>query len=179
MTRDMEKLCNLICDEIDKIAEKGLTTSNLETAYKLVDMYKDLKDAEYHDIKREYYEQEMGMDGYSGARRRDNMGRYSRLDGRIMDEYDHGNSYARRGEHYVRGHYSRDNAGNAYNDYMMEKQSYRTGGKSIDCKQRMLGALEDHLNELVSEISGMIQDADCAEEREKLVRFADKLKKVM
>ena len=39
----MQNLCKIIERELEKIAEKGLTTSNLETAYKLVDMYKDLK----------------------------------------------------------------------------------------------------------------------------------------
>ena len=30
-------------DERDKIAEKGLNTGNLETAYKLIDMLKDME----------------------------------------------------------------------------------------------------------------------------------------
>ena len=38
-----DRMLEVICDEIDKIAEKGLTTGNLETAYKLIDMYKDSK----------------------------------------------------------------------------------------------------------------------------------------
>ena len=52
----MQKLCSLIEQELHKIAEKGLTTSNLETAYKLVDMYKDLINTEFRENKSEYYE---------------------------------------------------------------------------------------------------------------------------
>ena len=79
----MDRMLEVICDEIDKIAEKGLTTGNLETAYKLIDMYKDLKTVEGME---EYAE-----DDYSQARgrvraKRDSMGRYSR-------RYDDGNSY--------------------------------------------------------------------------------------
>ena len=35
-----DKMLDVICEEIDKIADKGLTTGNLDTAFKLIDMYK-------------------------------------------------------------------------------------------------------------------------------------------
>ena len=41
-----DKMLDVICEEIDKIADKGLTTGNLDTAFKLIDMYKDLKTVE-------------------------------------------------------------------------------------------------------------------------------------
>ena len=44
--RDIKDLCAIIEDEIGKIAEKGLNTGNLETAYKLIDMYKDTEKEE-------------------------------------------------------------------------------------------------------------------------------------
>ena len=53
--KDMKKLCEVIENELHKIAEKGLTTSNVDTAYKLVDMYKDLKNTDYWETKGEYY----------------------------------------------------------------------------------------------------------------------------
>ena len=49
--RDIKDLCAIIEDEIGKIAEKGLNTGNLETAYKLIDMYKDIKNTDYWDKK--------------------------------------------------------------------------------------------------------------------------------
>ena len=46
------KLTQNIKDELDKIAEKGLNTGNLETAYKLIDMLKDMENVEYWKCKR-------------------------------------------------------------------------------------------------------------------------------
>ena len=181
------KLMQNIKDELDKIAEKGLNTGNLETAYKLIDMLKDMENVEYWKCKEEYYStvQEQMEGGYSQTGdysdrgKRDSMGRYSRADG-MMPEYDRGSSYARRGEHYVRGHYSRANgAGNdSYSEYMDSKQSYRNG-KSEDCKRRMLAALEEHMDALTEELKGMSDDAECREEREVISRYIDKLRKMM
>lgn len=181
------KLMQNIKDELDKIAEKGLNTGNLETAYKLIDMLKDMENVEYWKCKEEYYstvQEQMEGDysqagDYSQRRNRDSMGRYSRTDG-MMPEYDRGSSYARRGEHYVRGHYSRaTGAGNdSYSEYMDSKQSYRNG-KSEDCKRRMLAALEEHMDALTEELKGMSDDAECREEREVISRYIDKLRKMM
>ena len=49
------KLMQNIREELDKIAEKGLNTGNLETAYKLIDMLKDMENVEYWKCKEEYY----------------------------------------------------------------------------------------------------------------------------
>lgn len=181
------KLMQNIREELDKIAEKGLNTGNLETAYKLIDMLKDMENVEYWKCKTEYYNTVLDeMEGgysqtgdYSERRNRDSMGRYSRADG-MMPDYDRGSSYARRGEHYVRGHYSRTNgSGNdSYNEYMDSKQSYRNG-KSEDCKRRMLAALEEHMDALTEELGEMSKDADCREERETISRYIDKLRKMM
>ena len=157
------KLMQKIHEELDNIAEKGLNTSNLENAYKLIDMWKDMENVEYWKCKEEYYNQVMDeMDGgeYSEARRkRDSMGRYSRADGMSQD-YDNDSSYrGTRGKHYVRGHYSRA-TGPAYDDYMNQKQSYRNGGKDEDCKRRMLAALEEHMDALANEIGEMSADAE-------------------
>lgn len=178
------KLMQNIHEELDKIAEKGLNTNNLETAYKLIDMWKDMENVEYWKCKEGYYDlvmEEMEGGGeYSEARRkRDSMGRYSRTDGRMNSEYDNDSSYrGTRGKHYVRGHYSRAN-GPAYDDYMNQKQSYRTGGKDEDCKRRMLAALEEHMDALANEIGEMSADAECREEREVMKRYIDKLRNMM
>ena len=49
------KLMQNIREELDKIAEKGLNTGNLETAYKLIDMLKDMENLEYWKCKEGYY----------------------------------------------------------------------------------------------------------------------------
>lgn len=203
--RDIERMCEIVEEELGKIADKGLTTGNLETAYKLIDMYKDLKNTKYWDIKSDYYMSvlsEMQGGGYSEAGYSNNgysmEGGYSGESGGYGNRggnrgggrgysreggngggYSQGSSYANRGQHYVRGHYSRNDGHDPYMDYMDGKQSYRNSGKSEDCKKRMLEALEDHLEMLTKEINEMGQDADCREERETIKRYVDKLRNMM
>ena len=186
----MKKLCELIESELSKIAEKGLTTSNLETAYKLVDMYKDLKNTEYWETKGEYYdtvlmEMQGGYsqnDGYSmmdddysmRGRKRDRMGRYSREDGMG------GQSYARgrggRGRGYSReGGYSMNDGGySMYDRYMDAKQSYRSN-QSMDGKQKLMESLEDYMDDFTEKIKEISRDSDFPEERELVNKLLSKL----
>ena len=191
----MKKLCELIESELSKIAEKGLTTSNLETAYKLVDMYKDLKNTEYWETKGEYYdtvlmemqggysERDYSMmeDDYSmRGRKRDRMGRYSREDGMG------GQSYARDGRrgNQGRNQYSRmgdysSNVGgySTYDRYMDSKQSYRSD-KSADGKQRLMDSLEDYMDDFTEKIKEMARDSDFPEEKEMINKFIGKLQNI-
>lgn len=170
----MEKLCQLIEEKLKDIAEKGLNTGNLDIAYKLIDMYKDIKNTAYWDTKSEYYmavldemqggySQDGGYSQHDGeysqrrGQKRDTRGRYSR-DGGYSGYDDGGESYARRGEHYVRGHYSRADggysrdggySGDRYERYMDSKQSYRSG-KSSECKQRLMDTLEEYMEDFSS-----------------------------
>ena len=193
--RDMERLCEIIEEELGKIADKGLNTGNLETAYKLIDMYKDMKNTKYWDTKAEYYMAVLGEmqggnsynysmamdeDGHSMRRHRDSMGRYAREDG-----YDRGNSYGGNSYGYDRNNsmrgrgYSMAGGDEDYQRYMETKQSYRSGNKSADCKQRMIDALERHLDKLTDEIGELSRDSDCTEEKNTIMRYVDKLKRMM
>ena len=114
MERAMEDLKNMICRELDEIAQKGeLSAGDLDTVYKLVVSKEKLLRAE---------EIEEGMEGgYSNGMDYSNgdwraEGSYSR-DGRSRrgysrDNYSRDNSYRNgyhgRSKHYVRGHYSYD-----------------------------------------------------------------------
>ena len=179
----MKKLCELIESELSKIAEKGLTTSNLETAYKLVDMYKDLKNTEYWETKGEYYdtvlmEMQNGSEGgYSmmeddyamRGRKRDRTGRYSREDGMMRDDR------MRRGG---RRDYSMNDGGySMYDRYMDAKQSYRSN-QSMDGKQKLMESLEDYMDDFTEKIKEMSRDADSAEERELINKFMSKLQNI-
>ena len=179
----MEKLCKVIEQELEKIAEKGLTTSNLETAYKLVDMYKDLKNTEYWETKGEYYdyvlmEMQNGSDGgYSmmdddyamRGRKRDRMGRYSREDGMRHDDR------IRRGG---RRDYSMNDGGySMYDRYMDAKQSYRSN-QSMDGKQKLMESLEDYMDDFTEKIKEMHRDAETGEERELISKFMTKLQNI-
>ena len=169
----MRKMCEIIENELGKIAEKGLTTSNIDTAFKLIDMHKDLKNVEYWDIKKEYYEEAIaGMrGGYSrnpdkyserGGRKRDSMGRYARDDG-----MDHGLSHTRA--------YSNED-GLLY-EYLDAKQSYRSG-RNADNKQRLMDSLEGYMDEFTAKIKEMHRDADTPEERDLIGKFMAKLQNI-
>lgn len=176
----MEKLCRVIEQELEKIADKGLTTSNIDTAYKLIDMYKDLKNTDYWETKGEYYDyvlMEM-QGGYSEnypmmddeyalrGRKRDRMGRYSRDDGMRHDDR------MRRGG---RRDYSMDGGMDMmYNRYMDNKQSYRSD-KSPDGKQRLMDSLEDYMDDFTEKIKEMYRDSETSEERELIGKFMKKL----
>jgi hypothetical protein len=95
----MYDLRNMLCDELDELARKGeLGAGDLEIAHKLTATIKNIDKIEM-----------MEDDGYS--RDGDYSRRYS-SDGDwqsgMRGAYDRDMSNARRGTHYVRGHYSRD-----------------------------------------------------------------------
>ena len=84
----MYDLRDMLCKELDEISRKGeLGAGDLDIVHKLASTIKNLDKIEM-----------MEDDGYSrgGDWQADMRGTYGR-----------GSSYARRGTHYVRGHYSR------------------------------------------------------------------------
>lgn len=173
---NMEKLCRVVEEELRKIADKGLNTGNLDTAYKLIDMYKDLKKAELAELEMEEmggYSQE-GYSRYEGShserRKRDRYGRYSRDDG---SSYENSDSL-RRG--YSRNSYS-DGGYSGYDRYMDSKQSYRSS-KSPECKQRLMDTLEDYMDDFTQRMEEMMRDSDCAEERSTIKRYLEKIKNI-
>ena len=105
---------------------------------------------------------------------------YAREDG-----YDRGNSYGGNSYNYDRNNfmrgrgYSMSGGDEDYQRYMDSKRSYRSGDKSSDCKQRMIDALERHLDKLTDEIGELSRDSDCTEEKNTIMRYVDKLKRMM
>lgn len=149
-------MLEVVCEEIDKIAEKGLTTGNLDTAYKLIDMYKDLKTVEGMD---DYYDDER----YSQARgrmraKRDSMGRYSR-------RYEDGNSY------------NDDGADYSERRYMDSKRMYRND-HSMASKQTMIADLEDFMSEMHGKLKELKRDADTPEERDTIDKYIKMLERM-
>ena len=92
--KSMYELRDMLCKELDEISRKGeLGAGDLDIVHKLASTIKNLDKIEM-----------MEDDGYS----RD--GDYSRggdWQADMRGTYGRGSSYARRGTHYVRGHYSR------------------------------------------------------------------------
>ena len=96
MSKNLYDLREMLCEELDEYnrdAKNGLNERVLDTVHKLTDTIKNidkimmLEDGDY---------------SRSGEWETDMRGNYGRT-----ENYNRGNSYANRGRHYVRGHYSR------------------------------------------------------------------------
>lgn len=96
MSKNLYDLREMLCEELDEYnrdAKNGLNERTLDTVHKLTDTIKNidkimmLEDGDYS--RSDEWEADM----------RGNYGR--------TENYNRGNSYANRGRHYVRGHYSR------------------------------------------------------------------------
>lgn len=143
-------LRDMLCDELDDIARKGeMGTGDLEIVHKLTDTIKNIDKICLMD--------ENG--GYSQAGDWEAMGR-----GRFGDysrEYnDGGNSYANRGEHYVRGHYS------------------RADGRGRGGRGGRVGYSRDGGEDMMEHIDKMMEEAETPEEREVIKRFKKEIKKI-
>ncbi|MCM1276691.1 MAG: hypothetical protein NC299_15250 [Lachnospiraceae bacterium] len=113
--RALEDLRETLCKELDEISKKReINTQILENIHKLTDSIKNIDKI----IMLENGETEYSQAGERGG----------------MRGYNSGNSYANRGQHYVRGHYSRD-GGNSSNRY--SRDGYSQGGYSRDSGEIM------------------------------------------
>ena len=87
--RVLYDLKDMLCAELDEIGKKGeMSAGDLETVHKLTDTIKNIDQIVM-----------LEDDGYS---------RDEDWSANMHGNYGRGSSYARRGSHYVRGHYSMD-----------------------------------------------------------------------
>ena len=129
----MHELKDKLCDELEEIARKPeMGAGDLEIIHKLTDTIKNIDKIDM-----------LEDDGYSQAGYRDGGSSYNR-----------GSSYANRGKHYVRGHYSRD----GYGDYSQRRG--RDGRYNRD------GA-RDHM---ISQLEDLMESAGTEKEREAIRR---------
>lgn len=121
---DMNALYDLkemLCKELEEIAGKGeMSAGDLETTHKLTDTIKN--------IDKILMLEEDGGYSRAGDWEADMRGTYGRE-----------SSYANRGRHYVRGHYSRDGSTIRYGD--------GRGYSRNDAKERMLERLNEVMND--------------------------------
>lgn len=139
-----EQLKETLCRYLDDLASKDLNATTLDQIYKLLGSLKSvLKIEMLEDVSDDYGYSERG---YSERR-------YSRDGGYSNDG---GYSGARRGEHYVRGHYSR-----GYDD---EMSHYDRRYSYADAKDEIV----EKMHELADKADG--------KDREMIMRFAKELK---
>lgn len=162
----MHKLRENAEKELKAIEEKGLTSSNLDNAYKLVEIMKGVDKIEMMQDGGEY-----SRDGYSRDMEDYSRNRYSR------DNYDNENSYRRgrnqrTGEYMHRPNYSRLSGDDTdMDEYRNRKREY-SNSRDEGSKVRMLDALEDFMCGVSSMVKQICRDADCREEREIVKKYA-------
>ena len=165
----MHKLRENAEQELKEIEEKGLSKSNIENAYMLVEIMKGVDKIEMMQDGGEY-----SRDGYSRDREDYSRNRYSR------DDYDNGNSYRRgrnqrTGEYMHRPNYSRLSGDDTdMDEYRSRKMEY-SNSRDDGAKNKMLDALEDFMSGVHGMMKQMFKDADCREEREIIQNWARKI----
>lgn len=113
----MHELKDKLCDELEEIARKPeMSAGDLETVHKLTDTIKNIDKIDMLEETGEYSQ--------AGDWEMEGRGSYNR-----------GSSYANRGKHYVRGHYSRDG-------HNRDGRTYSRG----DAKEHMMMELEEAMN---------------------------------
>lgn len=171
----MHKLRENAEKELKAIEEKGLTSSNLDNAYKLVEI---MKGVDKINMMQEGYSRDMedysrDRGGYS------RNGDYSR-EGNYSNDYDNGNSYRRgrsaaTGRYVHRPNYSRLSGDDTdMDEYRSRKMEY-SNSRDDGTKNRMLDALEDFMSGVHGMMKQMFKDADCREEREIIQNWARKI----
>ena len=177
----MHKLRENAEKELKAIEEKGLTSSNLDNAYKLVEIMKGvdkinmMQDGGYsqegYSRDMEDYSRDRG--GYS------RNGDYSR-EGNYSNDYDNGNSYRRgrsaaTGRYVHRPNYSRLSGDDTdMDEYRSRKMEY-SNSRDDGTKNRMLDALEDFMSGVCGMLKQIYRDSDVAEERQIIRKYAQQI----
>lgn len=175
----MHKLRENAEKELKAIEEKGLTSSNLDNAYKLVEIMKGVDKIEMMQDGGEYSRDGYSRDMEDYSRERGGYSRngdYSR-EGNYSNDYDNGNSYRRgrsatTGRYVHRPNYSRLSGDDTdMDEYRNRKREY-SNSRDEGSKGRMLDALEDFMCGVSSMVKQICRDADCREEREIVKKYA-------
>lgn len=121
----MEELRETLCAELDEIARKGeMSAGDLDAVHKLTDTIKNID--KIIMLEESGYSQAADIEGRGG--------------------YNGGSSYANRGKHYVRGHYSRD-GGEMYDGRRDNRGRY----SRADGKEHMLEQLHEMMEDATTE----------------------------
>ncbi len=175
----MHKLRENAEKELKAIEEKGLTSSNLDNAYKLVEIMKGVDKINMMEEGGGYSRDGYSRDMEDYSRERGGYSRngdYSR-EGNYSNDYDNGNSYRRgrnqrNGQYMHRPNYSRLSGDDTdMDEYRNRKREY-SNSRDEGSKGRMLDALEDFMCGVSSMVKQICRDADCREEREIVKKYA-------
>lgn len=158
----MDKLLGRVEKELENIADKGLSSSNLDTTFKLIDIYKDIKEADYYDNQ---------VGGSYGAQRRDSRGRYmGDRDAWKNEKWDSDRKYEYENLGPMKRYF--DRLEDDMDTYNMNRGRYRKGDSST--------RIEDGIDMVMDAIHKMVEClydyAETAQEKEIVRKHIDKMK---
>lgn len=173
----MHKLRENAEKELKAIEEKGLTSSNLDNAYKLVNMVEKIDKINMMQDGGEYSRDGYSRDMEDYSREGGYGGGNSRDRGYSRDNYDNGNSYRRgrnqrTGEYMHRPNYSRLSGDDTDMDRYREMKRQYSNARDGENKDKMLDALEDFMCGIHGLLKQIYRDSDTGEEREIIRRHA-------
>lgn len=158
----MDKLLGRVEKELENIADKGLSSSNLDTTFKLIDIYKDIKEADYYDSQ---------VGASYGAQRRDSRGRYmGDRDSWKNEKWDSDRSHEYENLGPMKRYF--DRLGDEMDTYNMNRGRYRKGDSST--------RIEDGIDMVMDAIHKMVEClydySETAQEKEIVRKHIDKMK---
>lgn len=201
MEEKLKKLEELVIKELEQISEKGLTSANLETTYKLMDILKDIKEVEETKKESEGGEEEMryferggrgGRGGYNGMYPMD-YGEYNEGGYNARGGYNEGGYNARGGGGYNQGGGGYNARGGRYQhygpdidrfydkiermmecveDYFMGKNRYHDGAHP----GHMVEGLEKTMYAVCTLVESLMDTAETPEEKEVVRKHIEKIK---
>lgn len=149
--KTLEDLHYKLCDELDEIAKKKeLGAGDLEIIHKLTDTIKNIEKIKL--LKEESGNSQRGGRMNGGSSYRENSGgngsyrgsSYYEGDGMRMDDrYEDDRSGARRGEHYVRSHYSRGSDAEHIAGELREMMNQANDGEIRRALEKAIRAIEE------------------------------------
>lgn len=132
----MHKIKEKLMKELEEYEKKGdISMSSLDVIHKITDTIKNIDKIEMLEDEGGYSERGYGRGGMWSAEGSYRGGR----------SYDDGSSYARRGTHYVRGHYSRDD--DDYSEDYSQRGDYGQRYSREDGKDFMMKKIDEMLGE--------------------------------
>lgn len=171
----MEKLLRNVEKELEKIADKGISSSNLETTYKLIDIYKDIKESCYYD----YHTEDTSYD----ARARDSKGRYMKSDDERYGNSRHYTDDWDTSERYNIGDYNpHSERMNKYVRRMRDGIDSYNYGKERYMKSGSQERLVDGMDMIMSAICSFVEElsdyAETTQEKEVIRKHLNKMKNI-
>lgn len=158
----MDKLLGRVEKELENIADKGLSSSNLDTTFKLIDIYKDIKEADYYDSQ---------VGSSYDAQRRDSRGRYmGDRDSWKNEKWDSDRSHEYENLGPMKRYF--DRLEDEMDTYNINRGRYRKGDSST--------RIEDGIDMVMDAIHKMVEClydyAETAQEKEIVRKHIDKMK---